>query len=353
MNKTATKALLVPLIIVVIVLWTTIAPADYQIVNWARNAFNSNHADSVLTQAGTFRPVWEVISGDTVAQSYRADSAKWGGVYKTLAQILPDSFALFLRLHAQADSARSADTAYTLQGMDTTKVKGLLVENAASAANAKNADSLNHYYPDFPVSLMAESLAVKAKAASPVFTGLGTLDSAYIKYGFRIDAGYGGKLGVVTYKDTMGMLGFDSLSLLHGAMTAGLYSMFPSINIRGNAGHLFFDTTGNPPIMKWNGSSQFYGGDFSTTGLTVQGTSFTAIWSGNATGWTAQNTIDTNRVVGVTAGTRIGSLVLRAETATLTAPLCGRTVADTLFISCAAADTAAVRAGSVDYTLFR
>ena len=322
MNKTAIKALLVPFIIVVIVLWATIAPADYQIANWAKNAFNSNHADSVLTPAGTFKPVWEVISGDTVAQSYRADSVKWGGVYKTLAAILPDSFALFLRLHGQADSSR-------------------------------DADSLNHYFPDFPVSLMAESLAVKAPKASPVFTGLGTLDSACIKYGFRVDAGYGGKLGVVTYKDTMGMLGFDSLSLLHGAMTAGLYSMFPSINIRGNAGHLFFDTTGNPPIMKWNGSSQFYGGDFSTTGLTVQGTSFTAIWSGNATGWTAQNTIDTNRVVGVTAGTRIGSLVLRAETATLTAPLCGRTVADTLFISCAAADTAAVRAGSVDYTLFR
>jgi hypothetical protein len=89
-------------------------------------------------------------------------------------------------------------------------------------------------------------------------------------------------------------------------------------------------------------------------GLSVgTGTMITGIYTGNATGWTLNNTIDTNLVSGATAASRIGSLTLRAATATLTAPLCGRTAVDTLFISCVAADTAAVRAGSVDYLIFK
>ncbi len=163
-------------VVLFILLSVSFVGADYAICNWSRNSFNSNHADSCLTQGGTFLPIWQIISGDTVAQAYRADSVKWGSGYRVLGRFLPDSLALFLRLHGQADSSRSADTAYTLQGKDTTKIKGLLVENAASANNAKNADSLRHYLPDFPVSLMAESLAVKATMTN-TGRGLFTADS--------------------------------------------------------------------------------------------------------------------------------------------------------------------------------
>jgi hypothetical protein len=87
-------------------------------------------------------------------------------------------------------------------------------------------------------------------------------------------------------------------------------------------------------------------------GVGTGGTVITGIYTGNATGWTLENTIDTNVVSGVTATSR-SSVQMKAATATITAPLCCRTVVDTLFISCAAADTAAVRAGSVDYLIFK
>jgi hypothetical protein len=59
-----------------------------------------------------------------------------------LSAFLVDSLAAKLTLHGQADSARSADTAYTLQGKDTTGIKGLVVDNANYALKSGNADSL-------------------------------------------------------------------------------------------------------------------------------------------------------------------------------------------------------------------
>lgn len=90
-----------------------------------------------------------------------------------------------------------------------------------------------------------------------------------------------------------------------------------------------------------------------TKGIAVgSGTMLNKIVTGNATGWTLENTVDTNLVAGVTATSRL-SVQMVAATAVLTKPLCARAVAETLFISCAAADTAAVRAGSVDYLIFK
>lgn len=81
------------------------------------------------------------------------------------------------------------------------------------------------------------------------------------------------------------------------------------------------------------------------------GTMLTGIYTGNAT-FGVELTSDTNLVSGVTAASRI-SVLFRSTTANLTKPITARTVAETLFVNCAAADTAAVRAGSVDYIIFK
>jgi hypothetical protein len=121
-------------------------PQPY-VVPWSNRSFRANKADSVKDGTGNYKPVSEIVAGDTAKNAWRADSVKWGGVYKLLSAFLPDSFGLFLRLHAKADTA-------------------------ADAINARNADSLNHKFPDFDVDLLAESLAVKAPTV-----GLATLDS--------------------------------------------------------------------------------------------------------------------------------------------------------------------------------
>ena len=99
--------------------------------------------------------------------------------------LLADSLAVKLPLHALADSSNIAKTSITSKNADSLNHYfpdfnvSLMTDSLAvklplhaladssnlakSATNAKNADSLNHYFPDFPVSLMTDSLAQKLK----------------------------------------------------------------------------------------------------------------------------------------------------------------------------------------------
>lgn len=83
-------------------------------------------------------------------------------------------------------------------------------------------------------------------------------------------------------------------------------------------------------------------------GLVVgAGTMLLGIYTGNATGWTLENTVDTNVVSGLTATTRVTATYRGAVG--LNGGLGVRTTVDSLFIACIAADTALLRAGSVDF----
>lgn len=97
-----------------------------------------------------------------------------------------------------------------------------------------------------------------------------------------------------------------------------------------------------------NGAIKADTGKF-TSGLKVgvAGTMFTGIYANNAIGWTLGNTVDTNVVSGVTVATRVTATYRGAVG--INGGLGVRTVVDTLFIACIAADTALLRAGSVDY----
>ena len=98
--------------------------------------------------------------------------------------LLTDSLAVKLPLHALADSANVSKLAWSADSVDHVHPDfpvNLITDSLAvklplhaladssnlakSATNAKNADSLNHYFPDFNVSLMTDSLAVKLPIA--------------------------------------------------------------------------------------------------------------------------------------------------------------------------------------------
>lgn len=61
---------------------------------------------------------------------------------------------------------------YTITGTTSGTFSGSFV------GSATNADSLDHVKADFPVNLLAESLAVKAPLANPIFTGRCSLQVA-------------------------------------------------------------------------------------------------------------------------------------------------------------------------------